>query len=62
MAWLIFRHTKKVGPFRVTLSRRGINTSIGNRWMRVGRRSDGTTSYSARIPGSGASIRRTRKD
>lgn len=61
MAWFIFRHTQKLGPLRFTVSNRGLTTSVGNRFFRASQRTDGTTTTTARIPGTGISWRRTRK-
>lgn len=57
-AMVQYRKSKKVGPFRVTASTRGISTSVGYGPLRVTRRADGRYQRTARIPGTG--IRDTR--
>ena|SRR5208337_2351754 len=47
-----YRKSKKVGPFRVTASTRGISTSVGYGPLRVTRRADGRYQRTARIPGT----------
>lgn len=48
-----FRKSKKVGPFRFTLSKRGISTSAGAGPLRVGRGADGKYRRTWRLPGTG---------
>lgn len=50
-----FRKSKKVGPFRFTLSKRGISTSAGAGPLRVSRGADGKYRRTVRIPGTGLS-------
>lgn len=52
MSWQ-FRKSKKIGPIRLTASKRGISTSIGSRPFRVTRRADGGYQRTIRIPGTG---------
>lgn len=48
-----FRKSKKVGPFRFTLSKRGISTSAGAGPLRVTRGADGKYRRTVRVPGTG---------
>ena len=52
MAWL-FRKSKKIGPFRATLSKKGIGTSIGFLGFRFGETADGRKYWSFGIRGTG---------
>lgn len=54
-----FRKSKKVGPFRFTLSHRGVSGSAGVGPVRVGRSSTGRRSKSVRI-GKGVFWRKSR--
>ena len=45
-----FRKSKKVGPFRFTLSKRGVSTSSGAGPVRVSRSSTGRRTTSVRLP------------
>ncbi len=56
---LMFRKSRKVGPFRFTLSHRGVSGSVGAGPVRVGRSTTGRRSRSVRI-GQGWSWRRSR--
>lgn len=46
---LIFRRSKSYGPFRFTLSKRGLGVSAGAGPVRVGRGATGRTSLTVRI-------------
>lgn len=48
-----FRKSKKVGPFRFTLSKRGISTSAGAGPLRVTRGADGKYRRTVRLTGTG---------
>lgn len=48
-----FRKSKKVGPFRFTLSKRGISTSAGAGPLRISRGADGKYRRTVRVPGTG---------
>lgn len=48
-----FRKSKKVGPFRFTLSKRGIGASLGAGPLRVGIAPDGKVRRTVRLPGTG---------
>lgn len=48
-----FRKSKKVGPFRFTLSKRGISTSAGAGPLRFSRGADGKYRRTVRLPGTG---------
>ena len=52
-----FRQSAKWGPFRFTVSRRGVTVSAGTRWGRVAKGSSGVVSV-VRLPGTGLSLRR----
>jgi len=49
------RRSKTFGPVRVTVSKRGVSTSIGKGPVRITKRSDGKVSSTVRIPGAGIS-------
>lgn len=55
MAGVNFRKSKKVGPVRVTASKRGISTSVGVKGARVTKGADGRTRTTVGIPGTGIS-------
>jgi hypothetical protein len=48
-----FRKSKKVGPFRFTLSNRGLSTSAGAGPLRFSRGADGKVRRTIRVPGVG---------
>jgi hypothetical protein len=48
-----YRKSKKVGPFRLTVSQRGISTSVGAGPLRVSRGADGRVRRTVRVPGTG---------
>lgn len=48
-----FRKSKKVGPFRFTLSKRGVSASAGAGPLRFGRGADGKYRRTVRLPGTG---------
>lgn len=48
-----FRRSRKIGPFRLTLSNRGLSTSLGAGPLRFSRSSGGRLSRTIRIPGTG---------
>lgn len=50
-----FRKSKKIGPFRVTLSKSGISASVGVKGFRVTKTASGRTRMTASIPGTGIS-------
>jgi hypothetical protein len=52
MGWSL-RRSKKVGPFRINLSKSGIGLSAGMKGLRVGRDAKGRTYSSVSIPGTG---------
>ena len=52
MSWQ-YRKSKKVGPFRVTASKRGISSSVGFGGYRLTRRADGSYQRTVRIPDTG---------
>ena len=54
-----FRKSKKVGPFRVTVTHRGVSGSAGAGPIRVGRSSTGRRTKSVRI-GKGLFWRKSR--
>ena len=50
-----FRKSKNIGPFRVTLSKSGISTSVGVKGFRVTKTANGRIRTTASIPGTGIS-------
>ncbi|MDQ3896906.1 MAG: DUF4236 domain-containing protein [Actinomycetota bacterium] len=54
-----FRRSKKLGPFRVTLTHRGLSGSVGAGPARVGRSTSGRRTTSFRL-GKGLFWRRSR--
>src|SRR5260370_31409396 len=52
MGWSV-RRSKKVGLFRINLSKSGIGLSAGIKGLRVGRDAKGRTYSSVSIPGTG---------
>jgi hypothetical protein len=50
-----FRKSKSVGPFRFTLSNRGLSTSVGGGPIRISRSADGKLRRTIRVPGLGLS-------
>ena len=48
-----YRKSKKVGPFRLTVSQRGISTSVGAGPLRISRGADGKVRRTVRVPGTG---------
>lgn len=55
----MFRKSKKVGPMRVTVSKRGVSTSVGNGFFRLTQSSTGRQTRTTRIPGTGVSWRKS---
>lgn len=52
---LRFRKSKNFGPFRVTMSKSGISTSVGVKGLRVTKTTSGRVRTTASIPGTGVS-------
>lgn len=50
-----FRKSLKLGPFRATLSKSGVSTSVGVKGYRVTKLANGKTMKTASIPGTGVS-------
>ena len=50
-----FRKSKNIGPFRFTLSKSGISTSVGVKGFRVTKTASGRVRTTASIPGTGIS-------
>jgi hypothetical protein len=48
-----YRKSKKVGPFRITLTQRGLSTSVGKGPLRISKGADGKVRRTVRIPGTG---------
>ncbi len=57
---VFFRKSKKVGPLRVTASKRGLSVSGGAGGLRATRSTTGRRTSTVRIPGTGISWRRSR--
>jgi hypothetical protein len=58
MGWR-FRRSAKLGPFRLNLSKSGLGWSVGNRFVRIGKRSDGRVVQTVSLPGTGLSEQHT---
>ncbi|MCL2581336.1 MAG: DUF4236 domain-containing protein [Streptosporangiales bacterium] len=56
MGWE-FRKSLRMGPFRVTLSKRGLSYSAGVKGARVTKRVDGKVLRTFSVPGTGLSYR-----
>lgn len=54
-----FRRSKKVGPFRLSLGKKGLGVSVGVKGARIGVGADGRVRQSISIPGTGLSYRKT---
>ena len=50
-----FKKSKKIGPFRVNVSKSGIGWSVGTKGFRYTKRADGKTQKTYSIPGTGIS-------
>lgn len=50
-----FRKSKKVGPFRINMSQKGIGWSVGVKGLRYTKKADGGSRITASIPGTGIS-------
>ena len=50
-----FRKSVSFGPFRATISKSGISTSVGVKGARITKRADGKTQTTVSIPGTGIS-------
>lgn len=51
-----FRKSKKVGPFRINLSKKGVGWSVGNKWFRYTKKAGGGTRTTTSLPGTGLSF------
>lgn len=58
MGWR-FRRSLKLGPLRLNLSKSGLGWSVGNRFARIGKRSDGRVVQTVTLPGTGLSEQHT---
>ena len=54
-----YRKTFKAGPFRMTVSNKGVSSSVGVKGARVTKRADGKVQTTASIPGTGMSYTTT---
>lgn len=57
MGWQ-YRKSTKIGPFRVTATKKGISTSAGVKGFLVSKGSDGKTRSTVSVPGVG--LRKTK--
>lgn len=57
----IFRKSAKFGPFRLTLSKRGVGTSVGGSFWRMSSSPSGRVTRTLRVPGTGISWRSSRR-
>jgi hypothetical protein len=48
-----FRRSKKFGPFRITMSQRGLSASVGAGPVRITKGADGNVRRTIRVPGTG---------
>ena len=48
-----FRKSFKAGPFRATISKSGVSTSVGGKGARITKKANGNTSTSFSLPGTG---------
>jgi hypothetical protein len=48
-----FRRTRKLGPFRLTFTEKGIGYSYGNKFARVSRSATGRKTLRLSLPGTG---------
>lgn len=48
-----FRRSKKMGPFRITMTQNGVSTSVGAGGFRIGKGADGKVRRTIRVPGTG---------
>ena len=48
-----YRRSKKIGPFRITLTQRGVSTSVGAGPFRISKGADGKVRRTIRVPGTG---------
>ena len=48
-----YRRSKKIGPFRITMTQRGVSTSVGAGPFRISKGADGKVRRTVRIPGTG---------
>lgn len=55
-----FRKSKSSGPFRVTVSKSGLHTSVGGKGFRVGVGTNGKVRTTVSIPGTGISYTSTK--
>lgn len=51
-----FRKSKKIGPFRINLSKKGVGWSLGNKWFRYTKKAGGGTRTTTSLPGTGLSF------
>jgi hypothetical protein len=48
-----YRKSKKIGPMRFTVSKRGVGYSVGGKGFRVTKRADGRIQQTVSVPGTG---------
>lgn len=51
-----FRKSKKVGPFRINFSKKGVGWSVGSKWFRYTKKAGGGSRTTTSIPGTGISF------
>lgn len=51
-----FRKSKKVGPFRINFSKKGVGWSVGSKWFRYTQKAGGGSRTTTSIPGTGISF------
>jgi hypothetical protein len=55
-----FRKSKKIGPLRVTASKRGLSASAGAAGVRASKSTTGRRTTTVRVPGTGAFWRKSK--
>lgn len=56
---IFFRKVFKLGPINITVSKSGVGFSVGKGGVRVGANTNGRKTFSASVPGTGISIRKS---
>lgn len=51
-----FRKSKKIGPFRINFSKKGVGWSVGSKWFRYTKKAGGGSRTTTSIPGTGISF------
>jgi hypothetical protein len=54
-----YRKSKNIGPFRITMTQKGVSTSVGAGGFRISNRADGKVRRTIRIPAQAFMTRRS---